>query len=145
MVVPLEQALLAAAGHIGYVYLHIVPLADAVESADALLQQVWIDGQIKQYQVAAELEVSAFAADFRTHQNTGGVFLAGKVRCRTITFQQTHMAMENATAHPNSETQVLLQCDRQRVMCTDQQRFALPLLAARSSEPVCQPAYTRVV
>jgi hypothetical protein len=112
------------------VNLHIVPLADAVESADALLQQVWIDGQIKQYQMAAELEVSAFAADFRAHQNTGGVFLAGKICRRTIAFQQTHMAMENATAHANFETQMLLQCDRQRVMCTYQQRFALPLFAA---------------
>ena len=132
MVVPLEQALLAAADHVGHVNLHIVPLADAVEPADALLQQVRIGGQVKQYQVAAELEVTAFAANFRAHQNACSVFLAGKVRRRTIAFQQTHVAMEHAAAHANFETQVLLQGHRQRVMCADQQRLALVLFAARS-------------
>src|SRR6185437_14278506 len=43
----------------------VAALADAVEAADALLEQVGIERQVPQDDVVGELEIAAFRADFR--------------------------------------------------------------------------------
>ena len=57
----------------------VILLPDAVKAADALLDQVTVKRQIEQNQVAGKLEVAAFAADFRTQQQLGTLFVVGKI------------------------------------------------------------------
>ena len=51
LVVPLEQALLGAVLQVRYVQLDGVSLADPVEAADALLEQVRVGRQVEQHQM----------------------------------------------------------------------------------------------
>ena len=50
--------------------------ADAVEPADALLDERWIPGQVEQHEAAAELEVAALAAAFGGDEQAGPLGLA---------------------------------------------------------------------
>jgi hypothetical protein len=50
-------------------------LADAVEAADALFQQLGIVGQVEQDEVVGELKIPTFAADFRANEQAGAVLL----------------------------------------------------------------------
>ena len=63
-VVPALQGFLGRALQIGHMDFHHIALADAIQAADALLQQIRIEGQIEQHQMAGKLEVSTFGSDF---------------------------------------------------------------------------------
>ncbi len=68
-------------------HLYVLALADPVEAADALFQQVGIEGQVEQDQVVGELEVAPLAADLGTHQGLGTPGLVGEVGGRAVALQ----------------------------------------------------------
>lgn len=64
LMIPEGEGFGAAAGEVGDVDVDGGGLADAVETADALFEQLDIVWEVEQDEVVGELEVAAFAADF---------------------------------------------------------------------------------
>ena len=69
--VPAGENLLAGAPHVGHVDQHVAVLPDAIDAADALLDQVWIYWQVEHDEVPRVLEVPPFTADLRADEHTG--------------------------------------------------------------------------
>src|SRR5690606_25182244 len=108
---PALQHLQPAVLEHGHVELDGVALADAIQAADPLFQQVRVQGQVEQYQMTTELEVATFAADFRTYQNLGAALGTGKIGGNTIAVHNIHMAVEHSAADTGVHPQVFLQAD----------------------------------
>jgi hypothetical protein len=66
---PAHQHALGRFFQVRDVDLDIVRLANTVQTANTLLQQVRVEWQVKHHQMAGELEVTPFRADFRAQQN----------------------------------------------------------------------------
>ena len=115
-------------------------LANAVQSPDALLQQIGVQRQVEQHQVATELEVAAFTADLGAHQNLGAAFGAGKIGGGAVAVDQVHVAMEHAAADAGIDPQILLQTDGRDILRADQQN----LLAALALQELHQPLHAGV-
>jgi hypothetical protein len=64
LVIPESEGFGAGAGEVGNVDVDGGGLADAVEAADALLEEFDVAGEVEEDEVVGELEVAAFAADF---------------------------------------------------------------------------------
>ena len=64
LVIPLQHHSLGRVFQAGHMQLDRFTLANPVQPANTLFQQVRIQGQVKQHQVMRELEVAAFTADF---------------------------------------------------------------------------------
>ena len=94
-VVPTRQNLLRAAREKRNMDLDVFGLPDAIQPADALFEQLRVERQVKQDEVMGELEIAAFAADFRTDQQPRPVGL-GEPRSITIPLHQREAFMENA-------------------------------------------------
>ena len=109
-VVPLEQAFLRAALQVGDMQLDGVLLADTVQTADTLFQQVRVGRQVEHHQVVRKLEVAAFAADLGADQHLGAELFIGKVGGCPVALQNAHALMEhrgrNAGAHAQGVFQV---------------------------------------
>ncbi len=78
-VVPAGQHMLRAVGDGQDMDVDVVLLADPVESADALFEQVRIQRQIPQDQAVRELEVASLRADLRAQQQARAIGL-GEIR-----------------------------------------------------------------
>ena len=124
-VVPLEQALLRAGFQIGHVQLNSVLLADTVEAADALLEQVRMSRQIEQHQMVAELEVAAFAADFRADQHLRAELLVGEVGRGAVAFEDAHAFVEYRGRDAGAHAQRVLQIQRGLGVGADDQHLVL--------------------
>ena len=98
--IPLHQHVLRGAGEGGGPDGDVVLLADAIETADALFEQIRIERQIPQDHVVRELEIAAFRADFRAQQQAravafgeeGGVAVALHERHRFVEARDLHAA-----------------------------------------------------
>src|SRR5581483_204670 len=53
----------------------VVPLADPIEPADALLEKLGVERQVVEHEVVDELEVPALAADLRAQEDARAVLL----------------------------------------------------------------------
>ncbi|MNZ40271.1 hypothetical protein D3C78_577840 [compost metagenome] len=84
-------------------------LADPVEAADALLEQVRVGRQVEQHQVVGELEVAAFGADFRTDQHLGAEFLVGEVRRGAVALKDAHAFVEHGGGDAGAHAQGVFQ------------------------------------
>ena len=93
-VVPMEHHRQRAVFQIRYVDFDGVGLADAIQAANALLEQIGIQRQIEQHQMMGKLEIAAFAADFRADQHLAAGFLVGKERRGAVAFDQAHAFVE---------------------------------------------------
>ncbi|MNP52729.1 hypothetical protein D3C76_1471390 [compost metagenome] len=58
--IPELQGALGSPFQIGNVDLDGILLTDTIQSADTLFQQIRVEGQIEQHQMAGKLEVAAF-------------------------------------------------------------------------------------
>ena len=67
--------------HVGHMDLNGFTLADAVQTAYALFQQVGVQGQVEQDQVMGELEIAALAADLGAQQGLAAFFRVGEEGC----------------------------------------------------------------
>jgi len=111
-VVPLEQALLRAGFQVRHVQFDHMFLADPVQTADPLFQQVGVGRQVEQHQVVGELEVAAFAADFRTDQHLGAEFFIGEVGGGAVTFEDVHAFVEHRGRDAGAHAQGVFQVHR---------------------------------
>ena len=68
LVIPESEGFGAGAGEVGNVDVDGGGLADAVEAADALLEEFDVAGEVEEDEVVGELEVAAFAADFGANE-----------------------------------------------------------------------------
>ena len=63
LVIPAVTGCLSGFFDIWHMDIDSLGLTDTIETADSLLEEIWIERQVKQYQVMGKLEVAAFAAD----------------------------------------------------------------------------------
>ena len=73
-------------------------LADAVEAADALFQQLGIIGQVEQDEVVSELKIPAFAADFGANEQAGTVLL-GEVGGVAVALEEGKTLVEDGSGN----------------------------------------------
>ena len=92
-VVPAHQGMLRGACEGAGVDHDVVLLADPVQPADALLEQVRIERQVPQDQMVGELEVAPLGADFRAQQQARA-FLVGEVGGIAVALEQAHAFVE---------------------------------------------------
>jgi hypothetical protein len=70
-------------------------LADAVEAADALFQQLGVIGQVEQDEVVGELKIPALAADFGANEQAGSI-LFGKVGGIAVALEEGKTLVEDS-------------------------------------------------
>ena len=63
--IPAQQSVLGGTAEHAGVDHDVVTLADAIEAADALFEQIRIERKIPQDQMVRELEIATFRADLR--------------------------------------------------------------------------------
>ena len=125
LVIPLEQALLGAVLQVRYVQLDGVSLADPVEAADALLEQVRVGRQVEQHQMVGELEVAAFAADFRADQHLGAELFVGEVGGGAVALENAHAFVEHRGGDARTQAQGVFQVEGRLGVGTDDQDLEL--------------------
>ncbi len=126
-VVPARQHVLRAVVHGQDMDGDVVLLADAVESADALFQQVRIQRQVPQDQPMGELEVAPFRADLRAQQQARAVGL-GKVRGVAVALDDAEAFVEARDADAAARAQRFLQRQHLGLAAADQQELVLRVL-----------------
>ncbi len=84
-------------------------LADTIETADTLFQQIRVERQIEHDQVAGELEVTAFRTDFRAQHHLSAAVLFGKPRRGAVAFNDGHAFVEHGGTDTFAFTQDLFQ------------------------------------
>ena len=129
------QILLTLKLQMSNVDMHGVILTDPVETSDPLFQQVGMCGQIQTDQMVTELEVPAFAADFRADQHRAPMFHIGEVSRRPIALYQVHVFMKQRNVDPVLLPQVLFAGQRVLAAMTDRQHLFTSLLP----QPLGQP------
>ena len=75
MMKPAGQHLVRTARDVRHMDLDLRSLPDAVETADSLLQKLWIERKIKQHQVMGELEVAALAPNLGSDEEPCAICL----------------------------------------------------------------------
>lgn len=123
LVVPVEQHLLAMVFKVGHVDADFLALADPVQAADALLEQIRVQRQVQQHQVVGELEVTALGADLGTDQRLGAVLAVGEVGRRPVPLDQVHAFVEHRHAHAQFVAAVGVQVDGGVAARADHQHF----------------------
>ncbi len=98
-------------------------LANTIQTADTLLQQIRVEGEIKHHQTAGELEVAPFGADFGAEQHLCAAVLFGEPRRRTVTFNNGHAFMEHCRADTFPLAQNLLKLERSGRFGADHQHL----------------------
>ena len=127
-VVPAQQCVLRGAGEGAGVDHDVVLLADAIEAADALFEQIRIERQVPQHQMMGELEIAAFRADFRTQQQARA-FRIGEVGGIAVALEEAHAFVEARDLDPAARAQGFLQREHLGLAAADQQQ----LVAARAA------------
>ena len=74
------------------------PLADAIESPDALLDEPGIERQIEQHEVMSKLEVASLAANLRADEEPRAVRIR-KPRGAAVALNQRHVLVERGRRH----------------------------------------------
>ncbi len=138
--VPVEQVGLGAGLQVRHVDADGLALADAVEAADALLQQVRVQGQVEQDQVVGELEVASLAADLGADQQTSPLLRVGKPGRGTVALQQAHAFVEQGGLDASTTAQGLFQLASGLGPGADQQQLG----AVEPPQQIEQPGQARV-
>ena len=125
---------------IRHVDLNIMRLADTIQTADALLEQIRVKRQIEHHQVAGELEVTAFRADFRAQQNLCAAVLFSEPRRGAVALDDGHAFVEHGGANAFTLAQNLLQLQRGGRFGADHQHF----LGAVRGQVAHQPLHARI-
>ncbi len=139
-VVPTHQHGLRGFFQVWNVDLDIMHLTNTVQTANTLFQQVRIERQIKHHQMAGELEVTPFGADFRAQHHLGAAIFFAKPGRSAVTFNDRHPFMEHGGADTFALAQNLLQLKRSGGFRTDDQNF----LRAVAGQVAHQPFHARV-
>ncbi len=111
----------------GHVDRDVVFLADAVEPADALLEQIRIQRQVPQDQAMGELEVATFRADLRAQQQARAVRL-GEERGVAVALHDAQAFVETRDADAATRAQRFLDGQYLGLAAADQQELVLRML-----------------
>ena len=98
LMIPPREDFALGAGHERHMDIDRGALADAVESADALFEQLGILREIEKHEVMRKLEVPSLAADLRAEQDARAL-VAGEECGIAIALKQREALMENAAVH----------------------------------------------
>ena len=139
-VIPLEQALLWAGFEVRHVQFDDVLLANAVQTANTLFQQVWVGRQIEQYQMVGELEVTTFATDFRADKHLSPELFIREVGGCAVALQNVHAFVEDRGRNTGTHAQGVFQIHCCFGVGADHQYFG----ALEHFEGVGQPLNPRV-
>lgn len=118
----------------------IVHLADTVQTADTLLQQIRVERQIEHHQLTGELEVAAFGADLGTQQHLRAFLFGGEVGSGAVALDDRQPFVEHRGADRFTLAQHLLQLQRGVGLGADHQHF----FVAVGQQVVQQPLDARV-
>ena len=99
-------------------------LADPVEPADPLLQQIHVLRQVVKHEMPGKLEIPPLAADLRAHQYPRAIRL-GEERRIPVPLQQREVFVEEHALHPRGLVQLVQQLLRQLAGLGDDQDFLL--------------------
>ena len=132
---PAQQDGLCGIFQIRDAYLNITFLADTVETADTLLQQIRVKRQIEHHQLIGKLEVTPFRTDFRAEQHLCAFLFGGKVGRRPVAFQQGHILMENRSVDAFALAQNLLQLQSGCGLGTNYQHFFIAVCQQEAEQP----------
>ena len=113
-----------------------MPLADAIEAADALFDQIGILRHIEQHQMARKLEVAALAADFGTDQQLCVFFGIGEIGRRAIARNQIESFMKDCRAYALAQPQPGFQGLRGVSARADYESFVAAILRQPGGQPV---------
>ena len=139
-VVPAEQHFLSVGLKVGHMDLDVFSLADAVQPADALFQQVRIQRQVQQHQMVGKLEVPAFGADLGTDQRLGTIHIIGEEGGSPVPLDQVHVLMEHGHVHAQLVVAVGMQIGGGMAVGTDHQHLVFAVFL----EELFQPTDPRV-
>jgi hypothetical protein len=103
IVVPVEKNRLRAALEVWDVDVDDLSLADAIEAADTLLQQVGIERQIEQDEVMGKLEIASLRTDLGADQQLAAIFPVGKEGRRAVPLQQAHAFVKEGGLDPGAD------------------------------------------
>ena len=92
---PAAQNCLSGVLQVRHHDLNVMHLADTVQTANTLFQQVRVERQVEHHQMAGELEVTAFGADLGTQQHLGTVFFGGEVSGGAVAFDNRQAFVEH--------------------------------------------------
>lgn len=115
-------------------------LADTVQTADTLLQQIRVERQIEHHQLTGELEVAAFGADLGTQQHLRAFLFGGEVGSGAVALDDRQPFVEHRGADRFTLAQHLLQLQRGVGLGADHQHF----FVAVGQQVVQQPLDARV-
>ena len=105
--VPAEEDFFGGAGGEGDVEVDGAGLADAVEAADALFEEVGVGGEVEEDEVLGELEIAAFAADFGAEEEAGAGFL-GEPGGLAVALEEGEAFVEEAALDVEEEAEGFL-------------------------------------
>ena len=140
LVQPAHQHTLRGIAKARHMNLDRKALADAIEAANALFNEIGILRHIEQHQMSRKLEIAAFAADFRTHQQLRVFFGVGEVGGGAVTGDQIEPFMKNRRAYPFAQPQPGFQ----RLCGVGTRADHQGLVATALCQPVRQPFGARV-
>ena len=103
--------------------MNVSALADPIQSADALFQQIRMEREIEAYEVLCKLKIAALTANFRADQRLRTTAFLGKVRGSAISLDQAQILVEGCAANTGFEMQKVLQRHRCFLVGTNHQHF----------------------
>ncbi len=136
VVIPELQGTLGGAFQIGDVDLDRVLLADTIETTDTLFQQIRVERQIEQHQVAGKLEVATLGADLGAEQHLGAPLGLGEIGGGLVPLQDGHPLVEHGATDPLAGTQRLFQGDGGGSFGADHQYLLLAGREQQFQQPV---------
>ena len=126
LVIPGKQDRLGRALEPGDMNMDGLALADAIQPADALFEQVRVQRQVKQRQVLRELKIAPLAADLGAHQRLRAGLILGEVGGRLVPLDDALSLVKDRAADAGPEPQMLFQGARGTGVGADQEQFGRP-------------------
>ena len=100
LIEPAKQGFLSGARQIGRVDMNVSALADPIQTADALFQQIRMEREIEAYEVLCKLKIAALTANFRADQRLRTTAFLGKVRGSAVSLDQAQILVKAAQLTP---------------------------------------------
>ncbi len=134
LVEPAQQRMLRAAFEHAGVDVDVAALADAVEAADALLEQVRVQREVPQHEVLRELEVAALAADLGAQQQACAAGV-GEVRCGAVALHDAEPLVKARHRDSGAQAQCFLQRVQLGLAAGDEQELLAGVRVEQSDQP----------
>lgn len=131
---PAEAVGFGAFFEVWYMEVDVGGLTDAVEAADALFEHFGVGGKMVEDEVLAELEVAAFAANFRGEEEAGSVGF-GEPGGLAVALDEGHVFVEEGGVDVDEGLQGLVEVEDVLAGLGDNEDFAFGMFAEEGGEP----------